>query len=232
MNYKRHVLLFNLFFLVILIVATVFFEWKPGFAGPSFRAPDILSEVTSEPAVKTKHAKGKVLDSTGHIQNGKVEERDYTSYQGLVNSAGQPTALSDFFAHLLELKKKKRKKIRIGYFGDSMIEGDLLTMDLRAMLQDNFGGSGVGFVPVTSIVAGFRTTITHSFSSNWDDVNYKSDDKGTRNLFLSGHSFFSSGGSVVTYRAVNQPRLDNFNQMSVLYGSPIPGGDASASVNI
>ena len=56
-------------------------------------------------------------------------------------------------------RQQKQKKTRIGYFGDSMIEGDLITQDFRSTLQDTFGGIGVGFMPVTSIVAGFSCLI-------------------------------------------------------------------------
>ena len=56
------------------------------------------------------------------------------------------------------------RPVRIAYFGDSFIEGDILTADLRAMLQSRFGGCGVGYVPVTSRVAGFRPTVKHTFS--------------------------------------------------------------------
>ena len=232
MNYKRYVLLFNIFFIVLLFVATLLFEWKPGIAGPNFKAPDILSDVLKDSAGTHNHIKGKINDPKGNDPKVKGKERDYTSYQGLINASGQPTALSDFFSHLVALKQKKRKKIRIGYFGDSMVEGDLVTQDLRRMLQEVFGGTGVGFVPVTSIVAGFRQTIIHSFTSDWNDVSFKSDNKATHNLFISGHSFFSSGNSLVTYRAVNQPRLDAFDQMTVLFGSPVAGGDASASIAV
>ena len=231
MNYKRYVLLFNIFFLVLLFAASLLFEWKPGIAGPNFRPLDILSDVLIDSSgAAHKPIKGKPNDPNGKDPKVKVEERDYTTYQGLINASGQPTALPDFFNHLTALKQKKRKKIRIAYFGDSMIEGDLITQDVRRMLQETFGGTGVGFVPVTSIVAGFRQTITHSFTSNWEDVSYKSDNKAARDLFISGHSFFSSGNSLVTYRAVNQPRLDAFNQMSVLFGSPVGGGDATADI--
>jgi len=230
MNYKRYVLLFNIFFIVLLFVASLFFEWKPGIVGPNFKPPDILSDVLKDSTGARKHIKGKVNDPKGDDPKGKFVERDYTSYPGLVNTSGQPTALSDFFNHLVALKQKKRKKIRVAYFGDSMVEGDLITQDLRRMLQEVFGGTGVGFVPVTSIVAGFRQTITHSFTPNWDDVNYKSDNKATHDLFISGHSFFSSGNSLVTYRAVDQPRLNAFEQMSVLFGSPVGGGDANADI--
>lgn len=36
---------------------------------------------------------------------------------------------------------------RIAFLGDSFIEGDILTGDLREKLQSRFGGGGVGFVP-------------------------------------------------------------------------------------
>ena len=230
MNYKRYVLLFNIFFLLILVAATLLFEWKPGIAGPGFRPLDILSDVLKDSTNQHSIVKGKVNNRNGNNTNRNKELRDYTTYQGLINNSTQSTALFDFFSHLQELRQKKRKKVRIGYFGDSMVEGDLVTQDLRGMLQEYFGGSGVGFVPVTSIVAGFRQTITHTFSSNWNDVSYKSDNRIAGNLFISGHSFFSADNSVVTYRAVNQPKLDNFNNVSILFGSPSGSNNSSANI--
>ena len=230
MNYKRTVLLFNIFFLILLLAATFLFSWKPGLAGDNFKPVDILSDVVKDTSKGATYVHQNGNHGGVQTSNGTVDQRDYTNYSGLVNSANQPTALAQFFSHIQELKKKKRKKIRIGYFGDSMVEGDLVTQDLRRMLQEAFGGSGVGFVPVTSIVAGFRQTVVHSFSPNWNEVNYKSDNKASGNLFISGHSYFSGGNSLVTYRAVNQPRLDNFDNASILFGAPVAGGNASGEI--
>ncbi|MEZ4850537.1 MAG: hypothetical protein R3B93_18375 [Bacteroidia bacterium] len=55
--------------------------------------------------------------------------------------------------------KSRKGKTRIAYFGDSMIEGDLITQSLRNDLQELLGGQGVGFVPITSQTYGFRKTI-------------------------------------------------------------------------
>lgn len=228
MNYKRYVLLFNIFFLLLLIAATLLFELKPGIAGTNFRSLDILSDVIRDSA--NQHNIANINNAKKNKKNGNIEQRDYTSYQGLINNTDNPTALFDFFSHLQEMTKKKRKKIRIAYFGDSMIEADLITEDLRRMLQDYFGGGGTGFVPVTSIVSGLRRTIVHSFSSNWDEMSYKSDDKAAGNLFISGHSFFSTNKSEVTYRTTNLPRLDNFSNVSVLYGSPVAGNSLDATI--
>ena len=47
------------------------------------------------------------------------------------------------------------RPVRIAYFGDSFIEADILTGDLREMLQKRFGGCGVGYVPITTKISRF-----------------------------------------------------------------------------
>lgn len=230
MNYKRYVLVFNIIFLLILIATTMLFESNPDWAGKGIKPLDILSEVIKDSTKEKSLTEGGLKNGKSNTKKSTYVQKDYTNYNGLINTSSNPNAIFDFFKHLHDLVHKKRKKVRIAYFGDSMEEGDLVTQDLRSMLQDNYGGSGVGFVPVTSIVAGFRQTIIHSFSSNWDDVNFKSDNKASCNLFISGHSFFSNANSVVTYRAVNQPRLNNFSKVSILFGSPAAGSSTDATI--
>lgn len=58
-------------------------------------------------------------------------------------------------------------QIRVAYFGDSAIEGDLICQTLRDSLQKRFGGSGVGLVPISSPIRGFRRSIRHNTSTNW-----------------------------------------------------------------
>ena len=53
--------------------------------------------------------------------------------------------------------------VRIAVFGDSFIEADIFTADLREMLQKRFGGCGVGFVTITSMTSGYRPTVRHQF---------------------------------------------------------------------
>lgn len=58
-------------------------------------------------------------------------------------------------------------QIRVAYFGDSAIEGDLICQTLRDSLQKRFGGSGVGLVPISSPIRGFRRSVRHNTSTNW-----------------------------------------------------------------
>ena len=137
------------------------------------------------------------------------------------------SALAHFFKSLNETRTKKHKT-RIAYFGDSMIEGDLITQDFRDCLQDAFGGTGIGFLPITSIVAGFRTSVIHSFDG-WTTYNLLENIPSNHTLGISGYSFVpntmssidtnnSSSGSWVKYTAVKRKHIDKFCETKLLYG--------------
>ncbi len=70
--------------------------------------------------------------------------------------------MENFYSALSNIQSMNRP-VRIAYFGDSFIEADILTGDLRAMLQTHFGGCGVGYIDITSQTHGFRPTVRHSF---------------------------------------------------------------------
>ena len=55
------------------------------------------------------------------------------------------------------LHEARDSTIRVVHYGDSQIEGDRMTMVLRAALQARFGGSGVGLVPLYQTIDS-RTT--------------------------------------------------------------------------
>lgn len=233
------------FFIIVgsLVCLVIFSQLNFNFSFKDFqfRRLDMLSELRTSGPEKDKDkgtltaAKGgskrSHADSTaaaaGKTPEGTVVNPDavydFMSYKGILNYASQETGDSNagmdrFMEALKELKAGKRKKVRIAYFGDSMIEGDLITSDLRDSLQTFFGGAGVGFVPITSVVASFRTTITHTFSRDWKDYHYKNSPPSNIVLGLSGHTFFPGGSSWIKYAPVKKPRLDKFDEVSLLYG--------------
>lgn len=71
--------------------------------------------------------------------------------------------LADFFEDL----SQNNSQIRIAYYGDSAIEGDLISQTVRDSLQRQFGGDGVGFMPLVSHINGFRRSINLHFSDDW-----------------------------------------------------------------
>ena len=56
----------------------------------------------------------------------------------------------DAFYAALKTRHTLGRPVRVAYFGDSFIEGDLITDHLRRLMQDKWGGCGVGFVDIAS----------------------------------------------------------------------------------
>lgn len=99
------------------------------------------------------------------------------------------------------------RAVRIAYYGDSFIEGDLMTSDLRAKLQTAYGGSGVGFVDIESPTAGFRASV-RTYSRNW--LSHSAVDRdgfSTSKQGIAERHFEPTGNSVVILRGVKQPAL-------------------------
>ncbi len=82
-----------------------------------------------------------------------------------------------------------RRPVRIAFLGDSFVEGDILTADLREQLQLAFGGSGVGFAPMASPLTGFRRTVKTT-SKGWTSHNImqwaKSSEENKQSFTVAG----------------------------------------------
>lgn len=106
--------------------------------------------------------------------------------------------------------------VRIAYFADSYVEGDIMLEPFRDSMQTIYGGSGVGFVPITSEVAGFRQSIIHSFSG-WDTYSIVGDRSDDHPLGPAGLSFVSKPGNEVSYRATKHRHLNTFPTSQLFY---------------
>ena len=126
--------------------------------------------------------------------------------------------MTPFYHALNELSSKKRL-VRIAVFGDSFIEADIFTADLREMLQKRFGGCGVGFVTITSMTSGYRPTVRHTFGG-WsshavtDSVYFDRKKQG-----VSGHYFVPGEGAYVELRGQNKyaSLLDTCQEASIFF---------------
>ena len=126
--------------------------------------------------------------------------------------------MTRFYQALDELAKAPRP-VRIAYFGDSFIEADILTADLREMLQQKYGGCGVGFVTITSMTSGFRPTVRHSFSG-WQSHSVMDSVFFDRSkLGVSGHYFIPNTGAYVELRGQKNyaSRLDTCQRASIFF---------------
>lgn len=201
MNANRRVLLFVVYAIGIYLLASIFavlldWQWMPA------RRVNLISDITRKHQVddfdKTdslNHPDTSLLLAITPPLKDKTSDFNLYSRGHFITNFNVDTnsvSLERFIMKLYDLKHGKNKKIRIAYFGDSMIEGDLMTQTLRKLLQQMFGGNGVGFVPITSQVSQFRTTVADNYSSGWQDDNFKTDGEKSH-LFISGHIFRSGG---------------------------------------
>ncbi len=76
------------------------------------------------------------------------------------------SALKRLYSKLLE----PNSTVRIALLGDSFVEADILSADLREALQTTFGGSGAGFAPTASPLTAYRPTIKTE-AKGWQSYN-------------------------------------------------------------
>ncbi len=133
-----------------------------------------------------------------------------------VKITGDVAQLKYFFD---ALKQSKTSKIRIAHFGDSGIEGDLITAQLREMLQDTYGGKGVGFLSITSQDVKFRTTTEMNFSDNWESASVFTSNPKKYPLGINGEVFIPKPGSFVEYIATPRKlkNIKSFNTVRLFY---------------
>ena len=200
----RVVTLISISFFIYLFFSILSFafdiKWEP------FEKVNLITDVFDKNK-KSELAKADQQKNNSETKNPKNLVQDFELYKKpyfITNfyKGDSVNALSNFSEKLHQLQTTKKGKIRIAYFGDSMIEGDLLTQTLRKLLQKEFSGYGVGFLPIHSKVAGFRQTATVK-SSGWETINFM--DKDAKNMYISGFSFSGLGNGSFTDRTVTTP---------------------------
>jgi hypothetical protein len=127
------------------------------------------------------------------------------------------TAMQNFL-DAMSKQQYRDHPVRIAMYGDSFIEGDVFCGSFRDTLQTLFGGRGVGYVPLTSEVAGFRNTIKHSFGE-WKTISLVSKKDSTLKASIgpAGFSFLPQSGNWVEYKPSKQRYLREFSIVRLFY---------------
>ncbi len=145
------------------------------------------------------------------------------------NEMFPPDPLTRFYEALHQLRQQPdASRVRIAYFGDSMIEGDLVTQTLRNDLQEIFGGEGVGFVPTNSKLWGYRKTIRQRFDEEqWFSYNVLGRKPSSYEYGISGELFLTKGWRPwLTFNGTDEySRTRHLHQARIFYG-PVTQEDA------
>ena len=103
--------------------------------------------------------------------------------------------------------------VRIAFMGDSFVEGDIITVDMRDELQRLFGGRGVGFVPCDIPYATARKSVKRT-SRGWSSYSImkpKAAPEALRDLFcVSGYISKGGVGASTRWQSLDiYPTLDS-----------------------
>ena len=123
------------------------------------------------------------------------------------------------------------RPVRIAFMGDSFIEGDIITSDLRKMMQATFGGSGVGFIPADIPFKIYNKSVTR-LSSGWQSysiMKQKSVPERIRDKFLiSGYMACGGPGAGTVWEdKTENPGADQ----AVIYLYSLTDSKVSVTVN-
>ena len=138
---------------------------------------------------------------------GKILE-DYTPEQ---------RGMSRFFAAVDSIRQGRT--VRIAWYGDSFVEGDILVGDLRDTLQTAWGGAGVGFVPITSEVAQFKRSLKHQFKG-WTAFSIIKKSENRPKIGLNGYTYRPEAEAKVHYEGATYfQHTRRWNQVRLFYTS-------------
>ncbi len=126
------------------------------------------------------------------------------------------------------LKESDCRQVRVAFFGDSFIEGDIISATLRDTLQHVFGGSGVGLVPLATEVSGFRRSLKHTHA-DWEILSLRTTPDTTIPMGISGYSYIPRIGNTVKYKPGLFPMQKDFKVVKVFYQNK---GSASLAYKI
>jgi lysophospholipase L1-like esterase len=202
---------------VIIIAFLLLFSLLPELSIQSltFKPINLLSDIALEQIDSVEAA---FNDSLVAKQDSVIQLVRETCRPGITcieDYSGDSTALHKFFSTLSHVEKS-HVPLRIAFYGDSFIEGDVFCGSFRDSLQFIFGGRGVGFVPITSGVAGFRNTIKHEFG-NWLTSSLISRTDSTAEYGPAGYCFEPLEGNWVEYRPSRHRFLREFNTVKLYY---------------
>ncbi len=194
----------------VMLIALGFLPSGLRIGGRTLRAMDILSDIRSEamPAEDVSPAQDTLLiQLPDNLKATLVEIPAIDSIDmGVLfedYSPGQ-TRLQAFFAAIDSITSRKNT-VRVAFFGDSFVEGDIILSNLRDTLQTRWGGEGVGFVPITSEVARFRRSLQHTYS-NWKTHSIVKRNGGNPPYGINGFVYYPRNEAAIRYEGTSQFR--------------------------
>ncbi|MEW6508142.1 MAG: hypothetical protein AB1432_10400 [Bacteroidota bacterium] len=125
----------------------------------------IQSLSISKPLITPINKDNQVISEPNIFSTNDVLTQSKSQYGKFVPLSGNTEQMEKFFE---SLKNSKNKMIKIAHYGDSLIQGDVISDYLREKFQERFGGKGAGLMQIVSVDIKMRQTTRHSYSDDWN----------------------------------------------------------------
>lgn len=212
---NRNWQVFLLTFIVLAVLMGLFYMPRMRLFDVDMRRVNMLSDVQHRDQEGRIIAEVKADSVDGFVEEGldssaiMVKQLTYVdsvpkgmiAIEDFADANGVNREMDKFYR---ALGQSHNRPVRVAYFGDSYIEGDILTMDLRAMLQQKFGGKGVGFVEIACVSSDFRRSVT-ARRNNWSRYHANERGRGFKPALqsMAGSYFIPSGTATYELRCQN-----------------------------
>lgn len=212
---NRNWQVFLLTFIVLAVLIGLFYMPRMRLFDVDMRRVNMLSDVQHRDQEGRIIAEVKADSVDGFVEEGldssaiMVKQLTYVdsvpkgmiAIEDFADANGVNREMDKFYR---ALGQSHNRPVRVAYFGDSYIEGDILTMDLRAMLQQKFGGKGVGFVEIACVSSDFRRSVT-ARRNNWNRYHANERGRGFKPALqsMAGSYFIPSGTATYELRCQN-----------------------------
>lgn len=111
--------------------------------------------------------------------------------------------------------------VRVAVVGDSYIEGDIFTQDIRRLLQERYGGRGVGYMSMHSDFPGFRRSVVQA-DANWTVVDMRNA-HGDSIRTIAGEYCVGTSGSQASFKGAKGVNVGAWSRSRLLFLSPADG---------
>ena len=135
----------------------------------------------------------------------------------IIDFSGSMDFSIDRFYESLDRMPMLDRPVRIGYWGDSYIEADIITGEFRKLLQDRFGGQGCGWVDCGKTTNSYRHTVkqrTEGFRQYFvmEPQNFNPQLQGPSQRY-----FVTNGSASVSYSGTDAVRHQQRWDKAMLY---------------
>lgn len=183
------------------------------------RKIDILADLKPEQSLPLVDAvQDSVNADTTQLANPPAKLNARRELPAIEDYSEDGNALENFY---LALPLTSRRPVRIAFFGDSFIEGDILTAGFRDTLQQLYGGRGIGYVPAAVEASLFRTTIRHTFK-NWRIYSCVGEYNIYTPLATPGYCFIPEQNNLIEFTTGKKRQAQQFDRLKMFYTAGAP----------